>query len=153
LHREGGGNALAVARELRVNRYILQSKGFYLDAPAGHRAPESATLRYDAPGAIGESARVMGSYEERVLTSRPMDGVALRYGFFYGPGTWYRPDGGVADQVRKGEAPIVGEGNADWSFIHIDDAVAATIAALTAEPGVYNVVDDDPLPIAKWLPA
>ena len=81
------------------------------------------------------------------------DGVVLRYGFFYGPGTWYRPEGAIADQVRKGEAPIIGEGNADWSFVHIDDAVAATIASLTAEPGVYNIVDDDPLSIAKWLPA
>lgn len=153
LHREGGGNLLAAARELGVGRYVLQSKGFYLDAPAGQRAKESAKLRYDAPGAIGESTRVMGAYEDRVLDSPPLDGVVLRYGFFYGPGTWYRPDGAVADQLRKGEAPIVGEGNAVWSFVHIDDAVAATVASLTAEPGVYNIVDDDPLPIAKWLPA
>jgi nucleoside-diphosphate-sugar epimerase len=153
LHREGGGNLLAAARELGVRRYILQSKGFYLEAPAGQLAHESAKLRYDAPGAVGESARTMGAYEDRVLASQPLDGVVLRYGFFYGPGTWYRPDGGVAGQVRKGEAPIVGDGNAVWSFIHIDDAVAATVAALTAEPGVYNIVDDDPLPIARWLPA
>ena len=83
------------------------------------------------------------------LRSLPMEGVVLRYGFFYGPGTWYRPDGGVADQVRKGEASIIGEGNAVWSFVHIDDAVAATVASLTAEPGVYNIVDDDPLPVAE----
>src|SRR5262245_40937028 len=153
LHREGGGNLLAAARELGVGRYILQSKGFYLEAPTGQLAHESAKLQYDAPGAVGDSARTMGAYEDRVLASQPLDGVVLRYGFFYGPGTWYRPDGGVAGQVRKGEAPIVGDGNAVWSFIHIDDAVAATVAALTAEPGVYNIVDDDPLPIAKWLPA
>jgi 2-alkyl-3-oxoalkanoate reductase len=153
LHRQGGGNLLAAARELGVGRYILQSKGFYLEAPAGQLAHESATLRYDALGAIGESARTMGAYEDRVLSSPPLDGVVLRYGFFYGPGTWYRPGGGIADQVRKGEAPIIGEGNAVWSFIHIDDAVAATVASLTAEPGVYNIVDDDPLPVAVWLPA
>jgi nucleoside-diphosphate-sugar epimerase len=63
------------------------------------------------------------------------------------------PGGAVADQVRKGEASIIGEGNADWSFVHIDDAVAATVASLTAEQGVYNIVDDDPLPVAEWLPA
>lgn len=153
LHREGGGNLLAAARELGVGRYILQSKGFYLDAPVGQLANEKAKLRYDAPGAIGEAARTMGSYEDRVLASSPLDGVVLRYGFFYGPGTWYRPDGAVADQLRKGEASIIGEGNAVWSFIHIDDAVAATVASLTAEPGVYNIVDDDPLPVAKLLPA
>jgi len=153
LHREGGGNLLAASRELGVGRYIVQSRGFYLDAPAGRLADESARLRYDAPGEIGESARTIGAYEDKVLASSPMAGVVLRYGFFYGPGTWYRPDGAIADQVRKGEAAIIGEGNAVWSFVHIDDAVAATVAALTAEPGVYNVVDDDPLPVAEWLPA
>jgi nucleoside-diphosphate-sugar epimerase len=151
LHREGGANLLAAARELGVGRYILQSKGFYLDARAGQLAHESAKLRYDAPGAIGESARTMGAYEDSVLSSPPMDGVVLRYGFFYGPGTWYRPDGGIADQARRGEALIVGEGNAVWSFVHIDDAVAATVASLTAEPGVYNIVDDNPLLVADCL--
>ena len=153
LHLEGGGNLLAAAQQLGVGRYIAQSRGFFLNAPTGQLADESARLRYDAPGEIGKSTRIMGEYEDRVLASQSLDGVVLRYGFFYGPGTWYRPDGAIADQVRKGEAAIIGEGNAVWSFVHIDDAVAATVAALTSEPGVYNVVDDDPLPVAKWLPA
>jgi len=153
LHREGGGNLLAAARELGVGRYIMQSRGFYLDAPAGQLGDETAKLRYDAPGEIGESARTIGEYEDRVLASPALDGVLLRYGFFYGPGTWYKPDGAVADQVRKREAAIIGEGNAVWSFVHIDDAIAATVASLTTEPGVYNVVDDDPLPVVEWLPA
>ena len=153
LHREGGGNLLAAARELGVRRYIMQSRGFYLEAPAGQLADESARLRYDAPGDVGESTRIMGQYEDRVLAAPSLDGVVLRYGFFYGPGTWYRPDGAIADQVRKGEARIIGDGNAVWSFVHIDDAVAATVASLTADPGVYNVVDDDPQPVAEWLPA
>jgi len=153
LHREGGANLLAATRELGVGRYIVQSKGFYLDAPAGHLAHEDSKFRYDAPGAIGESARTMGAYEDGVLAARPLDGVVLRYGFFYGPGTWYRPGGGIADQARRGEGLIIGEGNAVWSFVHIDDAVAATVAALTAEPGVYNIVDDDPLPAADCLSA
>ena len=153
LHREGGANLLAAARELGVGRYILQSKGFYLDVPAGQLAHENAKLRYDAPGAIGESARTMGAYEDRVLSTPTLDGVVLRYGFFYGPGTWYRPGGGIADQARRGEALIIGEGNAVWSFVHIDDAVAATVASLTADPGVYNIVDDDPLLVADCLSA
>ncbi|WP_113738010.1 NAD-dependent epimerase/dehydratase family protein [Hyphomicrobiales bacterium] len=153
LHREGGANLLASAEKLGVRRYIMQSRGFYLDAPAGQLADETARLSYDAPGEIGESTRTIGAYEDRVLASPSLDGVVLRYGFFYGPGTWYRPDGAIADQVRNGEAVIIGEGNAVWSFVHIDDAIAATVAALTAEPGVYNIVDDDPMPVAKWLPA
>src|SRR6185369_12207490 len=87
LHREGGGNLLAAAKELGVGRYILQSRGFYLDAAEGHLADETAKLRYHAPGEIGESTRTLGAYEDRVLASAPLDGVVLRYGFFYGPGT------------------------------------------------------------------
>ncbi|AEG57743.1 NAD-dependent epimerase/dehydratase family protein [Sinorhizobium meliloti] len=152
LHREGGTNLLAAAEKLGVRRYIMQSRGFYLEALAGGLADETARLRYDAPGEIGESTRTIGAYEDRVLAS-PLDGVVLRYGFFYGPGTWYRPDGAIADQARKGESAIVGDGNGVWSFVHIDDAIAATVASVTAEPGTYNVVDDDPLPVAEWLPA
>lgn len=153
LHREGGANLLAAAEKLGVRRYIMQSRGFYLEAPAGELADETAKLRYDAPGEIGESTRTIGAYEDRGLASRSVDGVVLRYGFFYGPGTWYRPDGAIADQVRKGQSAIIGEGDAVWSFVHIDDAIAATVASLTGEPGVYNIVDDDPLSVAEWLPA
>ncbi|HVZ99490.1 MAG TPA: NAD(P)-dependent oxidoreductase, partial [Caulobacterales bacterium] len=153
LHREGGASLLSAARAFGVHRYILQSKGFYLDAPAGQLADEHAKLRYDAPGTIGESTRILGAYEDRVLAAAPPEGVVLRYGFFYGPGTWYWPDGGIAEQARRGESLIVGEGNAVWSFVHIDDAVAATVAALAAEPGIYNIVDDDPLPVLQTLPA
>lgn len=152
LHREGGTNLLAAAEKLGVRRYIMQSRGFYLEALAGGLADETARLRYDAPGEIGESTRTIGAYEDRVLAS-PLDGVVLRYGFFYGPGTWYRPDGAIADQARKGKSAIVGDGNGVWSFVHIDDAIAATVASVTAEPGTYNVVDDNPLPVAEWLPA
>jgi len=153
LHRDGGANLLAAAEELGVSRYIVQSRGFYLDAPPAKLADETASLRYDAPGEIGDSARVIGKYEDNVLAAASLDGVVLRYGFFYGPGTWYRPNGAIADQVRKQEAAVIGEGNAVWSFVHIDDAVAATVAALTSATGVYNIVDDDPLPVSEWLPA
>lgn len=153
LHREGGKNLLAAAEGLGVRRYILQSRGFYLDAPPGRLADEAATLRLDAPGEIGISTRVTANCEDRVLASAGMEGVILRYGFFYGPGTWYRPDGAIADMVRSRQSRIIGEGNAVWSFVHIDDAVAATVAALGCKPGTYNIVDDDPLPVAEWLPA
>jgi nucleoside-diphosphate-sugar epimerase len=153
LHAEGGANLLAAARGAGVGRYILQSRGFYLEAPKGALADETARLRADAPGEIGASCRVIGGYERNVLGSPAMEGVVLRYGFFYGPGTWYRPDGAVADQARKREAAILGDGTGVWSFVHIDDAIAATVAALTAAPGTYNIVDDDPLPVGEWLPA
>jgi nucleoside-diphosphate-sugar epimerase len=82
-----------------------------------------------------------------------MEGVALRYGFFYGPNTWFHPDGASADQVRKQQTPVIGKGQGVWSWIHIDDAALATVAAVTAPAGIYNVVDDDPSPVSVWLPA
>lgn len=152
LHREGGANLLAAATDLGVRRYIMQSRAFFLEAPLGSLADETARLRLDAPGPVGESTEVLDAYESRVLGSG-LEGVVLRYGFFYGPGTWYRPDGAIADQVRHRQATIIGEGNAVWSFVHIDDAVAATVAALTGNTGTYNIVDDDPLSVSEWLPA
>jgi nucleoside-diphosphate-sugar epimerase len=82
-----------------------------------------------------------------------MEGVALRYGFFYGPNTWYSPEGAAADQVRRQEIPIIGAGEGVWSWVHIEDAALATVAALTAPAGVYHIVDDDPSPVSRWLPA
>jgi 2-alkyl-3-oxoalkanoate reductase len=152
LRIEGGGNLFAAADALGVQRYIQLSSGFYL--AANHAlADESALMRVDAPGGIGASASMYAELERRVLGSPRMSGCALRYGFFYGPGTWYWTDGAVARQVKNAEVPIVGGGTAVWSFVHVDDAAAATVAALNADPGVYNVVDDDPLPVNRWLPA
>ena len=82
-----------------------------------------------------------------------LDGLVLRYGQFYGPATYYATDGSAAEQVRKRRFPIVGRGGGTFSFIHVDDAAAATVAALDhGEPGVYNVTDDEPAPVRVWLP-
>ena len=77
----------------------------------------------------------------------------MRYGFFYGPNTWYHPGEAAANMVMRQQNPVVGKGQGVSSFVHIDDAATATVASLTAEPGVYNLVDDDPSPQAVWLPA
>ena len=79
--------------------------------------------------------------------------VLLRYGFFYGPQTWFSRDGDVGEQVRRGEVPIIGNGEGIWNWVHVEDAAAATCAALTADPGVYNVVDDQPVAQSVWLRA
>jgi nucleoside-diphosphate-sugar epimerase len=81
-------------------------------------------------------------------------GIVLRYGYFYGPGTSISSDGSMAEDLARRRFPIVGSGSGVWSFIHIDDAARATVAALGHEgTGVYNIVDDDPAPVADWLPA
>jgi nucleoside-diphosphate-sugar epimerase len=91
--------------------------------------------------------------ETQLLNTEQIEGVALRYGFFYGPNTWYHPDGAVAEQVRQQQSPIIGNGQGVWSFVHIEDAARATVTALTSEPGIYNIVDNDPSPMNIWLPA
>jgi nucleoside-diphosphate-sugar epimerase len=85
-----------------------------------------------------------------------MEGLVLRYGGFYGPGTsiGVDPDGAVIETVRKRGFPVVGGGSGVWSFVQVEDAAAATAAAVTTgSPGIYNVVDDDPAPVSEWLPA
>jgi nucleoside-diphosphate-sugar epimerase len=152
LRLEGGGNLHRAARACGVRRYVQQASGFFL-RPGSGLADESEGLAIDASPRVAASARTYAELEARVLNAPDMEGVALRYGFFYGPGTWYHPDGAAADLVRRREVPIIGKGEAVWSWVHIDDAALATVEALTAPPGVYHVVDDDPSPVSVWLPA
>ncbi len=152
LRLEGGGNLHRAARKCGVRRYIQQASGFFL-RPGSGLADESEGLAVDASPRVAASARTYAELESRVLNAENIEGVALRYGFFYGPGTWYNPDGAAADQARKQELAIIGAGEGVWSWVHIEDAAVATVAALTAPPGLYHVVDDDPSPVSRWLPA
>jgi nucleoside-diphosphate-sugar epimerase len=134
LRLEGGGNLHRTARACGVRRYMQQASGFFLK-PGPGLADESEGLAVDASGPrIAESARTYAELESRVLNAEGVEGVALRYGFFYGPGTWYNPDGAAADQARKHELAIIGAGEGVWSWVHIQDAAVATVAALTAPP-------------------
>jgi nucleoside-diphosphate-sugar epimerase len=150
LRIEGGGHLHRAAVACGVRRYIQQSSAFSLDAQ-GALADENSPFAVNASPFIAGYAQMYASVEQRVLES-PIEGVALRYGFFYGPNTWYDPDGGAADQVRKQQFPVIVGGEAKWPFVHIDDAAQATVAALTADPGKYIVADDDASPVGVWLP-
>jgi nucleoside-diphosphate-sugar epimerase len=150
LRIEGGGNLHRAALASGVCRYIQQSSGFFLEAK-GALADESSPLAVNASPLIAGYAQMYASLERRVLESS-LAGVSLRYGFFYGPNTWYHPDGGAADEVRRQQFPVIKGGEGKWSFVHIEDAAQATVAALTADPGKYVVVDDDPSPVGVWLP-
>ena len=147
---EGGHNLLEATRAAGVSRYVTQSVAFF-NRPTGRPGlrDEDTPLWTDAPGLIGEAAQVAEQAEREALAA---GGVVLRYGFFGGPGTWYHEDGAVGELVRKRRYPLVGEGAGVHSFIHVDDAAAATVAALEAPSGVYNVVDDHPAPAHEWLP-
>src|SRR5580692_1612063 len=144
LRIEGGRNLLRAAIANGVRRYLQQSSGFFLKAPVGTLADESSPLDVNASPSVAASARTYTELEARLFSSNAIEGVALRYGFFYGPKTWYHPGGSAANMVVQQQIPVVGKGQGVSSFVHIDDAAIATAAALTAKAGVYNIVDDDP---------
>jgi nucleoside-diphosphate-sugar epimerase len=154
LRTEATDNLLAAARAAGTQRLIAQSYGSWNyertgtalkteedgfdPTPPAHQAKTLAAIRY---------------LETAVLGAEGIQGVVLRYANLYGPGTGFAVDGDLVSLVRKRMLPIVGGGQGVWSFIHIDDAAAATTAAVDAgEPGIYNIVDDEPASVSVWLP-
>jgi nucleoside-diphosphate-sugar epimerase len=130
----------------------VQSTGFFYGPGAG-LATETDSLAFNASPSVSAGVQAYDQVERRVLGTSDMEGVALRYGFFYGPGTWFTKGGDVANQIRAGKYPIVGAGQGVWSWVHIEDAATAPVAALEGAPGVYNIVDDDPSEQSVWLSA
>jgi 2-alkyl-3-oxoalkanoate reductase len=150
---EGGANVLAAAEAAGVRRYLRQSIAFW-GAPGPELADEDTPLASDASPAVAADIRVVAEIERRLLESPNIEGIALRYGFFYGPGTWFSPEGDVARQVRQQLFPLVGSGDGVWSWLHIEDAAIATVAAADqGNPGIYLIANDQPLAVRQWLPA
>jgi 2-alkyl-3-oxoalkanoate reductase len=150
---EGGHNLIEAAREAGARRFITQSIAF-LYAPEGAMVKdEEARVWTDPPEPFHSGAQPTLEHEREVLEAPGLEGMVLRYGQFYGPGTYFAPGGSIAERVRRRRFPIVGRGDGVFSFIHVDDAAAATVAALErGAPGIYNVVDDQPAPLREWLP-
>jgi nucleoside-diphosphate-sugar epimerase len=152
LRTEGTRNLLDGARAAGARRFIAQSIAFIYSPKAPPVADEDAPTLAGTSD-FGEAVDAVLELEHTVTTAEELDGLALRYGFFYGPGTWYTRGTNLARQVERRRFPIVGDGGGVFSFIHVDDAASATVAALAdGAPGVYNVVDDDPAPMREWLP-
>lgn len=153
LRLEGGANVLAAAQAAGVRRYLRQSIAFWA-VPGPGLADEETPLAFDASPAVAADARIVTELEHRLLGNPNIEGIALRYGFFYGPGTWFHPDGDVGRQVRQQQFPIIGEGEGVASWLHIEDAAAATVAAAErGNPGIYLIANDQPLAAREWLPA
>jgi nucleoside-diphosphate-sugar epimerase len=153
VRKEGGANLLAAARAAAARRFVTQSICF-LYAPEGDWVKdEDARPFLDAPGHFRNAVEVMIEHERAALEADGIEGVVLRYGQFYGPGTYYAPDGHLGREVRKRRFPVVGEGNGVFSFLSVEDAAGATVAALDNGPeGIYNVCDDEPAALHEWLP-
>jgi 2-alkyl-3-oxoalkanoate reductase len=154
VRREGTRNLLDAARAAGARRFVCQSIAFaYAPATQPQVMDEEAPLNLSAPPPFSEGMRVIAEMERAVLHA-DLDGLVLRYGWFYGPGTYYCEGGSMASDVRKRRFPVVGSGSGLFSFIHTDDAADATVAAVErGAPGIYNVVDDEPAALRDWVPA
>ncbi len=146
----GNGHLLAAACAFHCQRYVLQSSAFWY-APGEGLADESTSFAFDSSPAVAAGTRTHAELESAVLAEEQIQGVVLRYGFFYGPGTWFTKHGDMGEQVRQRKVPVIGEGRGVWNFVHVEDAAAVTVAALHSTPGIYNVTDDDPSEQCVWL--
>jgi len=154
LRTEGTRNLFDAALAAGANRFIAQSIAFTYDTDGDELRTEDNALYEDPPPSFKEVIDAVRALEDTTLNSNQLYGTVLRYGFFYGPGTVYASDGSFAEDVRRRRIPIAGEGTGVFSFIHVEDAAAATLAALQCDlGGIYNIVDDNPAPLAEWLPA
>jgi nucleoside-diphosphate-sugar epimerase len=152
LRREGTRNLVDAAEQHGVKRVVAQSIAFAQRAEGPDVLDESAPLDTGAGGGRGEIVRAVAALEEAVLGGSAFEGVVLRYGWLYGPGTPYAPGGSLGDLVLKRRLPVIGGGGGRQPFVHLEDAVSATLAALDRGSGVYNVVDDDSAPARDWIP-
>jgi nucleoside-diphosphate-sugar epimerase len=147
---------LAAGRAVGARRFVAQSFGAFRFARTGGPVQtEADPLDPDAPGAPQPGLEAILYLERAVTTIAWGEGLALRYGGFYGPGTGISlaPDAVMAAPIRKRRFPIVGDGGGVWSYVHIEDAAAATaIAVEHGPPGIYYIVDDDPAPVREMLP-
>lgn len=154
LRIEGTDNLLAAARDTGVRRFIAQSNGAFTYARTGGPVKTEEDPLDRSPVAQMASMIAAVQYMEKaVLGTDGIEGIVLRYGAFYGPGTSMAPGSEQLDMIRKRKFPVVGDGGGVWSFVHIADAAEATVAAVeNGGRGVYNIADDDPAPVAQWLP-
>jgi len=156
LRTEATDHLLAAGRAVGARRFVAQSfAAFRWARTGGPVLTEADPLDADPPAALRVPLVGILHVEQAVPRIEWGEGLVLRYGGFYGPGTAISraPDAAVAMAVRKRRFPILGDGGGVWSQVHIDDAAAATVVAIDhGQPGIYNIVDDEPAPVREWLP-
>jgi nucleoside-diphosphate-sugar epimerase len=155
LRIEGTDHLLSAGQAVGVKRFIAQSNAVVYARTGGPIKREDAPFDDDPPSEMRQGLAALRHLEAAVTGAQWTEGLVLRYGWFYGPGTSIALDplGSQIELIRKRQLPIVGGGAGVWSFIHIEDAAAATVAAVEGGPaGIYNVVDDEPAPVSEWVP-
>ena len=153
LRTEGTDYLLEAAQAAGARRFLAQSHCNDFEPTGALVKSEDDPLDPDPPAALGRLLAALRHLEAATLGAAGIEGLALRYANFYGPGTNLAPGGEMVELVRKRRLPIIGDGSGVWSWIHMVDAAAATVAAVErGAPGVYNVADDEPAPASVWLP-
>jgi nucleoside-diphosphate-sugar epimerase len=156
LRRDGTDHLLAAGRAVGVRRFVAQSFAPWPYARTGGMVKSEEDPLDNAPPAQVRTTLEAIKYLERAVTSADWtEGIALRYGGFYGPGTsiGLNPPGEQIEMIRGRKFPIAGQGTGTWSFIHVEDAASATVEAVEhGRRGIYNIVDDEPAPVSEWLP-
>jgi nucleoside-diphosphate-sugar epimerase len=155
LRTEGTDHLLSAGRAVGVKRFVAQSNATLYARTGGPIKSEDDPLDDDPAREMHQGIAALRHLEAAVTGAHWTEGVVLRYGWFYGPGTSIALDplGSQIELLRKRQIPIVGGGTGVWSFIHIEDAAAATLAAVEGGPaGVYNIVDDEPALVSGWVP-
>jgi nucleoside-diphosphate-sugar epimerase len=155
LRTEGTDHLLAAARAVGVRKIVAQSNFAWMERTGGPVADENGRLEPNPPADAESLVAALRHLEDAVTGISWADGIALRYGNFYGPGTGISaaPDAVMAELIRKRRFPIVGGGGGVWSLVHITDAASATVAAIErGRPGIYHVADDEPAPVRDVLP-
>jgi 2-alkyl-3-oxoalkanoate reductase len=157
LRTEGTDHLLAAGRAVGVRRFVAQSYAGWPFARAGGPVKdETDPLDPDPPRALRATLDAILHVEEAVTGIGWGEGLVLRYGGFYGPGTSLslEPGAAMVKPIRRRQFPLIGDGGGVWSFVHIEDAAAATAAAVErGHAGIYQIVDDEPAPVREWLPA
>jgi nucleoside-diphosphate-sugar epimerase len=157
LRTEGTDHLLAAGRAVRARRFVAQSYAPAIFARVGGPVKgEDDPLDDRPPNQVRATAEALRYLESAVTGVSWTEGVVLRYGGFYGPGTNFSvgPEGTMVEAIRKRQVPLVGKAGGVWSFIHIEDAAEATVKAVEGRGrGIYNIVDDEPAAVADWLPA
>lgn len=154
LRTEVTDTLLAAARLVGAQRFIAQSFcGWPFAREGGPIKTEQDPLDPNPPASFRKTLAAINYLEGAVSQATDLEALALRYGFFYGPGTSIAKNGAIVELIRKRQIPIVGDGAGIWSFIHIQDVTRATVAAVSrGAPGIYNIVDDKPAAVSTWLP-
>jgi nucleoside-diphosphate-sugar epimerase len=154
LRTQGLDNLLAAARQAGTARLVAQSFcGWPYKRAGGAVKTEDDPLDRTPPRALRRTLEAIRYLESAVTGSAQIEGIVLRYGAFYGPKTGLF-DGPMIDRLRRRRVPLIGDADGWWSFLHIDDAAAATAIAIErGAAGIYNIVDDEPAPVREWLPA